>query len=64
MVLDLGQAHVWDLSAVAAIDKAVMRFRRRGVEVELVGLNEASATLISRLAVHDKPGAVAMATGH
>jgi SulP family sulfate permease len=64
VVLDLSRAHVWDHSAVAAIDKAVLRFRRRGVEVELVGLNEASATLLSRLAVHDKPGAPTMAPGH
>ncbi|MEW5928606.1 MAG: SulP family inorganic anion transporter [Gemmatimonadota bacterium] len=64
VVLDLSRSHVWDHSAVAAIDKAVLRFRRRGVEVEIVGLNEASATLLSRLAVHDKPGALEMAPGH
>ena len=64
VVLDLSRAHVWDHSAVAGIDKAVLRFRRRGVAVELVGLNEASATLLSRLAVHDKPGALEMASGH
>jgi sulfate permease, SulP family len=57
VVLDLSRSHIWDHSAVAAIDKAVLRFRRRGVEVGIVGLNEASATLVSRLAVHDKPGA-------
>jgi sulfate permease, SulP family len=42
----------------------VLRFRRRGVEVEIIGLNEASATLVSRLAVHDKPGALNMVPGH
>ncbi len=64
VVLDLSRAHVWDHSAVAAIDRAVLRFRRRGVTVELVGLNEASATLLSHLAVHDKPGAIGAAPGH
>jgi SulP family sulfate permease len=64
VVLDLSRAHVWDHSAVAGTDKAVLRFRRRVVEVELEGMNEASATLISRLAVHDKPGAQEMAPGH
>jgi SulP family sulfate permease len=64
VVIDLSRAHVWDHSAVAGIDKAVLRFRRRSVEVELVGMNEATATLISRLAVHDKPGALEMAPGH
>jgi sulfate permease, SulP family len=64
VVLDLSRSHIWDHSAVAAIDKAVLRLRRRGVEVEIVGLNEASATLVSRLAVHDKPGALDLARGH
>ena len=43
--------------AVAAIDKAVLRFRQRGVEVEVIGLNERSASLLDRLAIHDKPDA-------
>jgi sulfate permease, SulP family len=52
--LDLTHSHVWDHTAVAAIDKAVDRFRRRGVEVEVQGLNEASAGIMERLALHDK----------
>ena len=64
VVLDLSRSHVWDGSAVAAIDKAVLRFRRRGVEVEVVGLNETSATLVSRLATHDRPGALLATPGH
>jgi sulfate permease, SulP family len=64
VVLDLSRAHLWDHSAVAALDKAMLRFRRRGVEVQLQGLNEASSTLIAQLGVHDKPGAMEMAPGH
>jgi len=64
VVLDLSRSHIWDHSAVAAIDRAVLRFRRRGIEVEIVGMNDASATLVSRLAIHDKPGALDMARGH
>ena len=64
VTLDLTHGHVWDASAVAAIDKAVLRFRRRGVEAEVVGLNEASATLLDRVGTHDKPGALAVAGGH
>ena len=54
VVIDLGQAHLWDQSAVVAIDKVVLKFRRKGADVKLVGLNEASATLLDQLAVHDK----------
>lgn len=64
VVIDLSRSHVWDHSAVAAIDKVVLRYRGRGVEVGVVGLNEASASLLSRLALHDRPGALEMAPGH
>jgi SulP family sulfate permease len=57
VLIDVSGAHFWDLTAVGALDKVVMKFRREGAQVEIVGLNEASATLVSRLGVHDKPGA-------
>lgn len=56
--IDVTQAHVWDLTGVAALDAVVMKFRRLGAVVEVVGLNQASATIVDRLGVHDKPGAV------
>ena len=64
VVIDLSGAHVWDGSAIAALDKIAMKFMRRGVAVELVGQNEASAALIERLAQHDKPGALLRAPAH
>ena len=54
--IDVGSAHFWDLTAVGALDKVVLKFRREGADVEVAGLNEASATLVDRLGVHDKPG--------
>ena len=56
--IDLSRAHFWDITAVEALDKAVLKFRREGTEVEVIGLNEASATIVDRFAVHDKPDAV------
>jgi SulP family sulfate permease len=56
--IDVSGAHFWDITAVSALDKAVLKFRREGTEVEVVGMNEASATLVDRFAIHDKPGAV------
>ncbi len=58
VTIDLTHAHLWDQSAVDAVDKVVLRFRRRGVQVDMIGLNAASATLLSRLAIHDKPDAL------
>ncbi len=52
--IDLTEAHFWDVSAVAALDKVVFKFRREGATVELVGLNKASATIIDKHGLHDK----------
>lgn len=62
VVLDVSAAHFWDISAVGALDKAVLKLRREGRKVTVIGLNQASATLVGRFAVHDKPGA--QAPGH
>ncbi|WP_150303011.1 SulP family inorganic anion transporter [Pseudomonas saliphila] len=64
VVIDLGRAHFWDITAVAALDKVVIKFRREGTEVEVRGLNEASATIVDRFGVHDKPDAVDQLMGH
>lgn len=52
VTVDLTHAHLWDQSAVDAVDKVVFRFKKHDVVVELIGLNEASETLLERLAVH------------
>lgn len=64
VVIDLTQAHFWDITSVSALDKVVIKFRREGTEVEVVGLNEASATIVDRFAIHDKPDAVDNLMGH
>lgn len=58
VTIDLSRAHFWDITAVQALDRVVIKFRREGTEVELIGLNEASATIVDRYAVHDDPEAV------
>ncbi|NOU41585.1 MAG: SulP family inorganic anion transporter [Methylotenera sp.] len=58
VVIDLTHAHFWDITSVSALDKVVIKFRREGTEVEIIGMNEASATIVDRFAVHDKPDAV------
>ena len=58
VTLDVHRAHFWDITAIGALDKVIIKFRREGTEVEVIGLNEASATLVDKFAVHDKPDAV------
>ncbi len=62
--IDVSRAHFWDITAVSALDKVVLKFRREGTEVEVIGLNEASATLVDKFAVHDKDGADDLLLGH
>ncbi len=54
VVIDLTHAHFWDITAITALDKVVIKFRREGKEVAVIGLNDASATLVDRFAIHDK----------
>ncbi|MGO2008436.1 SulP family inorganic anion transporter [Vreelandella alkaliphila] len=58
VTIDLSRAHFWDVTAVQALDRVVIKFRREGTEVELVGLSEASATVVDRYAVHNDPEAI------
>jgi SulP family sulfate permease len=64
VVIDVSRAHFWDITAVSALDKVVIKFRREGTDVEVVGLNAASATLVDKFAVHDKDGAEDLLLGH
>ena len=52
--IDLTHAHFWDITAVAALDKVVLKLRRLGSEVEVLGLNQASATIVDHFGRHDK----------
>jgi len=55
VVIDLQRAHFWDITSVTALDKVVVKFRREGAEVEVIGMNEASSTIVDRFGIHDKP---------
>jgi SulP family sulfate permease len=52
--IDLTHAHFWDITAVAALDKVVLKLRRLGSQVEVLGLNQASATIVDHFGRHDK----------
>jgi SulP family sulfate permease len=64
VTIDVTKAHIWDISSVAALDMIVLKFRREGADVDIVGLNAASETIVDRLAIHDKPGAMDSVLGH
>lgn len=65
VTIDLSAAHFWDLTAVGALDKVVIKFRREGTEVEIIGMNEATKTIVDKFGVHNNPDDVAkLMSGH
>ncbi len=48
-VIDLSDAHFWDVSAVDALNKISDKLKKNGIKVEIIGLNAASATIISKV---------------
>ncbi|WP_046476356.1 SulP family inorganic anion transporter [Candidatus Filomicrobium marinum] len=64
VTIDVSRAHIWDISSVMALDMVVLKLRREGATVDIVGLNEASETIVDKLAIHDKPGAFERLMGH
>ena len=64
VTIDVSRAHIWDISSVSALDMVVLKFRREGADVTITGLNEASETIVDKLALHDKPGALDKLTAH
>jgi SulP family sulfate permease len=57
VTIDVSRAHFWDITAVSALDKVILKFRREGAQTHVIGLNQASATMVDRFGVHDKPDA-------
>ncbi|WP_045837315.1 SulP family inorganic anion transporter [Hyphomicrobium sp. 99] len=55
--IDVSAAHFWDISAIGALDEIVRKLRRHGAVVEVIGLNEASATMVERFGTHHRPTA-------
>ncbi len=55
--IDLSESQVWDATAVAAIDKVILRFRKNHIPVSITGMNELSQWLHDRLAIHNDPNA-------
>jgi SulP family sulfate permease len=55
VIIDLTQAHFWDITAVSSLDKVVIKFKREGAQVEIVGMGEATATIVDKFGVHNDP---------
>ncbi|GKU83184.1 SulP family inorganic anion transporter [Niallia sp. NCCP-28] len=54
IVIDFSNAHIWDDSAVGAIDKVVLKYRENRNNVMIKGLNSSSKRLVDKLAIYKK----------
>jgi SulP family sulfate permease len=52
--IDVSAAHFWDISAIGALDDIVLKLRRHGAEVEVIGLNKASETMVEKFGTHHR----------
>jgi SulP family sulfate permease len=52
IVIDFDNSHVWDGTAVGAIDKVVMKFRDKNNQIEIRNLNSASKRIVDSLAIY------------
>ncbi|MGR5063345.1 SulP family inorganic anion transporter [Photobacterium sp. DNB22_13_2] len=65
VTIDLSDAHFWDITAVGALDKVIIKFMEVGSMVDVVGMNEESEQMITKFAIFDKPEKLAnQAIGH
>ncbi|MBO2879967.1 SulP family inorganic anion transporter, partial [Providencia rettgeri] len=55
VVIDLTHAHFWDITSVSSLDKVVIKFRREGTDVEIIGMSEATETIVDKFGVHNDP---------
>ncbi|WP_216828187.1 SulP family inorganic anion transporter [Alkalihalobacterium elongatum] len=49
VVIDLSQSHLWDDSAVGAIDKIKYKFEQNNIDVKIIGLNRDSTNLMNKI---------------
>ncbi|MGF1735709.1 SulP family inorganic anion transporter [Photobacterium satsumensis] len=65
ITIDLSDAHFWDITAVGALDKVIIKFMEAGSVVDVVGMNAESEQIITKFAIFDKPEKLAnQAIGH
>ncbi|MEK4010193.1 SulP family inorganic anion transporter [Peribacillus sp. FSL M8-0224] len=54
IIIDFSKAHIWDDSAVGAIDKVVLKYRENNNNVTIKGLDSASKRLVEKLAIYNQ----------
>ncbi|MCF4173022.1 SulP family inorganic anion transporter [Vibrio sp. McD22-P3] len=64
VTIDLSDAHFWDITAVDALDRVVLRFSKLGNQVEVIGMNPQTEALVKKYGKYDNPNFLTMTFGH
>ncbi|MGX9517606.1 SulP family inorganic anion transporter [Vibrio mediterranei] len=64
VTIDLSDAHFWDITAVDALDRVVLRFSKLGNQVEVIGMNPQTEALVRKYGKYDNPNFLTMTFGH
>jgi len=64
VIIDVHDAHFWDISATGMLDKITQRLQGEGKTVQIIGLNEASADIVDKFGEHEEPFQSLGTVGH
>jgi SulP family sulfate permease len=64
VAIDVSNAHFVDISSVAALDKVISKFLREGINPTVIGLSEASRSIVDKVGTHVKVSALDYSPGH
>jgi SulP family sulfate permease len=53
ITIDFSNSHIWDDSAVGAVDKAIIKYQEKNNKVTIIGLNSSSKSIMDKLAIYN-----------
>jgi SulP family sulfate permease len=48
VIIDLTHAHIWDITSVSMLNQVQNKFLQNNIQVEIIGMNEASRSLVDQ----------------
>lgn len=48
VIIDLNHAHIWDITSVSMLNQVQNKFLQNNIQVEIIGMNEASRSLVDQ----------------
>lgn len=62
--IDVSNTRFWDLTSIEALDRVVLKLRRGGTVVEVLGMDQTSSQLVERFGIHRDENVQEFPKGH